>query len=373
MKLDTVLTAIFCKLSNALTLENDLTTTGLGLLPAILLNVKKNDFELKDKCMTSRKTQIDLPATFRVFLLATLCAVTAWSDDSVITVTVPPTYTEIPGQPAVLKIDDNHEATVYISHSDPLDLNIRFDIAENLCVENYQAPKCFYSIGFSSDHVLFLWSKHLVAAKIGQPIKFQNRVPTTPSNQFSEIEERIFSTSLDPLITKKADSRFKAETLTCDQYAWLGDQYREINKLPNLRFKIWSSESMRSNAETGANENRTTSMVENALLQPVNSVYNLISIGRMIVSNKNFGINVLLAGQISTLQVMGPNPKQLCQISISPNIQQALQGRDIDMNYKTNPKFQMFQDFKSPIYARIKGRLAIQILTINPGNILEFQ
>lgn len=311
-----------------------------------------------------------------VFALVHFIADISWAQSSIISPTGPVTLTYAPGQPAVLKIDDNHEATVNVSHSEPLDLNINLDIAENLCDPNYRKPKCVYSAAVGFDRITLLWSKHSDSAKIGQQIKYRYKT-TDSADNFREIDERLNPSSLDSYMNKKPDTRFSPEKLTCDHYEWLGGQFANTananRKMPDLRFKILSTETMRMNDETGINENRTTMMVENVLLRPNGQSYQLASVGRMITAGTyTFLFNFLFSGQTTTLQIMGPNPKQLCQVSLSYNLIQGLNGRDTEKNYNEKPNFKIYYDYASPKFLRLKNSLQ-PILKPHTGAVLEFE
>ncbi len=311
-----------------------------------------------------------------MFALVHLSSALSLAQSSVISPTVSATLAYAPGQPAVLKIDDNHEATVYISHTEPMDLDINLDIAENLCDPNYRKPKCVYSAAVGFDRIVLLWSKHSDSAKIGQ--KFKYRYKTTESeDSFREIDERLNPSSLDSYVTKKPDTRFTPERLTCDQYEWLGGQFANTananKKMPDLRFKILSTETMRMNDETGINENRTTMMVENVLFRPNGQSYQLASVGRMITAGSYIGsFNFFFFGQTTTIQIMGPNPKQLCQVSLSYNLFQAVKGRDTEKSYNEHPNFKIYYNYASPKFLSIKKSLQ-PILKPYEGAVLEFQ
>ena len=316
--------------------------------------------------------------TLVVFALVHFATAISWAQSSIISPTGPVTFTYTPGQPAVLKIDDNHEATVFISHSEPLDLDINLDIAENLCDPNYRKPTCVYSAAISFDRIILLWSKHSDSAKIGQKMKYKNKTVDNTEGGFSEVEERFNTSSLDPYVNRKPDARFKPEKLTCDQYEWLGGQFANTananKKLPDLRFKILSSEKMDINDETGVNENRTLMMAENVLLRSIGETYQLTSVGRVIKAGsyiKNQS-NFFFSGQLTTLQIMGPNPKQLCQVSLSYNIFQAAKGRDQDENYNEKPNFKIFYDYTLPKFLSFKKTLQ-PLLKLSEGTVLEFQ
>ncbi len=331
---------------------------------------------LKDD-MTSRILHMkSFVSALVVFALVHFTAAISWAQSSIISPTGPVTLTYAPGQPAVLKIDDHHEATVYVSHSEPLGLDINLNVAENLCDPNYRKPTCVYSAAFSSDRIILLWSKHSDPAKIGQKIKYQYKSDST-ENHFNELSERINASSLDPYVNKKPDARYTPEKLTCDQYEWLGGQFANTansdKKLPDLRFKILSSEMMRMNDETGINENRTTMMAENVLLRPNGQTYQLTSVGRLITAgNYSNSFNFFFAGQTTTLQIMGPNPKQLCQVSLSCNILQVLKGRDTEKNYNEKPNFKIFYDYTLPKFLSFKKTLQ-PLLKLSEGTVLEFQ
>ena len=165
--------------------------------------------------------------------------------------------------------------------------------------------------------------------------------------------------------------------MTCDQYEWLGSQFANTananQKMPDLRFKILSTEMMRMNDETGLNENRTTVMAENVLFRPNGQSYQLASLGRVITAGSYLGlVNFFFYGQTTTLQIMGPTPKQLCQVSLSYNLIQALAGRDTEKNYNEKPNFKIYDDFASPKFFNFKKSLQ-PILKPYQGSILEFQ
>ncbi len=311
------------------------------------------------------------------FTVTSSVTVSSWAQSSVISASRPVTLYLVAGQPAILKIDENHEATVYVSHTDPMDLNINFAVAENLCVENYREPQCTYSTDVAFDRLVMNWSKHSDPSKIGQNLTFQIISTGSTGNFFRTIEESIAFTSLDPYITKMPDSRFTGEKFICDQYEWLGEQFANplaANKaLPDLRFKILTSESMQPNAESGLNENRTTMMAENVLFRSQNESFKLMSLGRIIFAGSyKQATNLFFLGQTSTLQVMGSNPKQQCQISLSYNILQSLKGRDTEKNYNEKPNFQVFLDFNNPKFSKIKSKL-LPILNPPANSIVEFQ
>ena len=311
-----------------------------------------------------------------MFALVHFIAAISWAQSSVISPTVSVTLAYAPGQPAVLKIDDNHEGTVHISHTEPMDLDINLDIAENLCEPNYRKPKCMYSAAVGFDRIVLLWSKHLDPAKIGQKLKYRYKT-TESEDSFREIDERLNPSSLDSYINKKPDTRFTPERLTCDQYEWLGSQFANTastnKKMPDLRFKILSTETMRMNDETGLNENRTTMMVENVLFRPNGQSYQLASVGRMITAGSYIGsFNFFFFGQTTTIQIMGPNPKQLCQVSLSYNLFQAVKGRDTEKNYNEHPNFKIYYDYASPKFLSFKKSLQ-PILKPYTGAVLEFQ
>ncbi len=311
-----------------------------------------------------------------VFALVHFVTAISWAQSTIVSSKGPVTLTYAPGQPAVLKIDDDHEATVFVSYSEPLDLDINLDITENLCDPNYRKPTCVYSAGFCSDRIVLLWSKHSDPTKLGQKIKYKTADNT--EGGFSEVEERLDTSSLDPYVNRKPDARFKPEKLTCDQYEWLGGQFANTasanKKLPDLRFKILSSERMDINDETGVNENRTLMMAENVLLRPIGESYQLTSVGRLIRAGSYIRnpSNFFFSGQLTTFQVMGPNPKQLCQVSLSYNILQAVKGRNPDENYNKKPNFKIFYDYTNPKFLGFTKSLQ-PILKPYAGAVLEFQ
>lgn len=312
-----------------------------------------------------------------VFALVHFFTATSWAQSSIISPMGPVTFTYTPGQPAVLKIDENHEATVYVSHAEPLNLNINIDIAENLCEPNFRKPKCVYSAAVGFDRIVLLWSKHSDPAKIGQKIKYQSKTAGSTEDSFREIDERLNPSSLDSYMNKKPDTRFSPEKLTCDQYEWLGSQFANTadanQKMPDLRFKILSTETMRVNDETGLNENRTTMMAENVLFHPNGTSYQLTSVGRVIMAGSySFLFNFFFFGQTTTLQIMGPTPKQLCQVSLSYNLIQALAGRDTEKNYNEKPNFKIYDDFANPKFFSFKRSLQ-PVLRPYQGAVLEFQ
>lgn len=247
----------------------------------------------------------------------------------------------------IFKVDENREAALYESFSKPINLNVKLELAENLCQPEYVKPICNYNMDIAFDHIAMRWIKHPDATKIGQIVKGKN----TAGSVFFEIELQESYGQVDQFIGRKNDNRFKNDEILCDQYDWLDSEIKN-NALSKVRLASWNAESMSLNQETGINENRTGATFENSDWLFENGRLKLKNISR-IVSENSF-LKVLVLGQSSTVQYVNKQ-NQNCQFSLSHSIQSAIAGINVDQNYKKDPRFVIYKNINSQSYQYLKN------------------
>jgi hypothetical protein len=227
--------------------------------------------------------------------------------------------------------DQNREAQIFKSHADPTSLKINFEVSENLCVQSYKKPKCYYQVGVSQDHLSLLWTKHTDPSKIGKIVKI------VKSKKFDL--EFVPSTFANKFMQSSTDSRFQPDEIVCDDYGWLGV---DLNTSKKIRISSWHSEKMSTNSQTGLKENRTSLSAENVEFVFENNKLVLNNIGKITFANL-FGILALLPGGTSTTFRIDQGPGSYCQISLSQNLASAAAGIDFDAAYKINPNYILFK------------------------------
>lgn len=251
---------------------------------------------------------------------------------------------------SILAVDENRSAVLYESFTEPFKLKAKFDVIENLCVNEYTKPNCYYNVDISKDNMVLRWIKHSDPTKIGQVVK--KKSVGNSDKEFSDILNPVFYGYIDKFMGRD-DKRFNADLISCDQFDWLGDTKTSTN----WQLGTWSSETMSQNSETNINENMTSTTYENlAWLFDQDGLHlkNLSKITSISIFNKPFP--TIPAGQISTLRVLNKS-NEYCQISLSHSLGSAVAGIDLDSHYKSNPRFRLYLKPKSMPYQQFKSTI----------------
>jgi hypothetical protein len=232
--------------------------------------------------------------------------------------------------------DENREAMVYSSFSDPLQFNLPIQITENLCEKKTTLQKCSLNVSFSQDHIVLRWTKHPDANRVGEIVK--SVFKPSEGDEITNTIEGVFGSSFytQYLNSDNQDARQFKDNLTCDNFDWLSDNFNE-NK---LLVQSMNSESMNKNVHTDINENITNLSINDVTLLKNENTLQFQNVGKIL--STNFLFLLYPAGDISTWHKLNKNGES-CQISFSHSIRSAAVGIDLDQNYKKNPNFKPIQ------------------------------
>ena len=155
--------------------------------------------------------------------------------------------TNTPGKPLRISWEDGREASLMVSRTNTKYLKLPFSITENSCT-HVNSTHCFYTIPLQREFMELRWSRHPRPEKIGKLVlDSSNNSTNNPYTLFrSSFLIDIFSEDYDASL-HLAEKPF----LECEPLGWFPQHGNQPASISN-----WLNQTMKTNMETGLNENR---------------------------------------------------------------------------------------------------------------------
>lgn len=275
-------------------------------------------------------------------------------------------------------ISANKEATFFTTQTAPMTVLFPIELNENLCaISNYQKPSCQYKMNFKMNELTLRWTKHPDPKKINQTVLFEytntENQKITSTIQMDANRNADFFTN--QLLSQLIKPDLHNDELECDSYDFLGNTlqsskkilfYKSNNQISHLDsiklntsgsdtlllIRSFTNEMMNQNEETGINENRALSQVENLIFLKNNNKFELQQIGNFFAPNILTFPNTIFIGTTSTLQIYRSESMSTCQMTFThdsiPKFIQLVKQNDIEL--KNKPNIQPLKNFKNKFF-----------------------
>lgn len=219
------------------------------------------------------------------------------------------------GADTFVDFQDGRVAGFFQAIGKPTRTSVGLNQTENTCDYQQIMSTCRMEIDFAALQTSVRWVKHPNPEKIGQIVNWLNRSQNNEAKKEPISQEFSFYFWYNTALDSTYQSKFAADRLICDNLDWA----RDIS-MTNARIKIesWSTEAMRSTAETKVNENQSISNVYNVVLNKLDA--NTLQFESFGPAKSQGIIPPHIAEQVTSIAFRKQNGES-CQVSFTSSLE----------------------------------------------------